>query len=297
LHPDPSISQWDREIGLPFIRSRAVRVVRLAETVVLFSGDRRVKVTIIPSSVTPPGQDQEQYLISYLINDSVAVDAGCLGFYLTPVAQAKVQHVLISHTHADHIASLPIFVENAYEAGDACVTVHGSRAVLDCLRTDVFNGRVWPDFLGMAEGGPSFLRLGCLEHLRPIEVEGLRITPVEVDHVVPTMGFLIEDDHSALIIASDTGPTEALWRLASATPALKAVFLEASFPDELDWLAALSMHMTPARLAIEVRKVTRPTRWIAVHMKARYREQIRRELADLHLDGLEIGQFGTPYSF
>jgi ribonuclease BN (tRNA processing enzyme) len=256
-----------------------------------------VKVTIIPSSVTLPGQDQEQYLISYLINDSVAVDAGCLGFYLTPNAQAKVQHVLISHTHADHIASLPIFVENAYEAGDACVTVHGSPAVLDCLRADVFNGRVWPDFLGMAEGGLSFLRLGLLEHMRPIEVEGLRITPVDVDHVVPTMGFLIEDDHSAVVIASDTGPTEAIWRLASATPTLKAVFLEASFPDGLDWLADVSKHMTPARFAVEARKVSLPARWIAVHMKARHREQIRRELADLRLDGLEIGQFGIPYTF
>ncbi|WZO98198.1 3',5'-cyclic-nucleotide phosphodiesterase [Isosphaeraceae bacterium EP7] len=256
-----------------------------------------MKVTIIPSSMTPPGQHQEQYLISYLINDSVAVDAGCLGFYLTPVEQAKVQHVLISHTHADHIASLPIFAENAYEAGDACVTVHGSKAVLDCLRTDVFNGRVWPDFLGMAEGGLSFLRLGSLEHLRTIEVEGLRITPVEVNHVVPTMGFLIEDDHSAVVIASDTGPTEALWRLASATPRLDAVFLEASFPDELEWLAAVSMHMTPARFAVEASKVSHPARWIAVHMKARYREQIARELADLRLEGLEIGRFGVPYSF
>ena len=75
-----------------------------------------MKVTLIPSSMSMDGVEQNQYLISYLINDTLAVDAGGLGFYGSPEQQARVKHVLISHTHADHVASLPIFVENAFEA-------------------------------------------------------------------------------------------------------------------------------------------------------------------------------------
>ena len=34
-----------------------------------------------------------------------------------------------------------------------------------------------------------------------------------------------------VVLATDTGPTEAIWRRANAQHNLQAVFLEASFPD------------------------------------------------------------------
>ena len=64
------------------------------------------------------------------------VDAGSLGFYQSAQEQSRVRHVLITHTHIDHVASLPIFVENAYEGKADCVTVHGSAEVLDSLESN-----------------------------------------------------------------------------------------------------------------------------------------------------------------
>src|SRR5439155_12645984 len=98
-----------------------------------------MKITLVPSSVTERGLGEHQFLTSYRINDALAIDAGSLGLAGTAQEQAGIKHVLISHTHMDHIASLPIFVENAYEGGSDCVTVYGSEAVLSCLRNEVFN--------------------------------------------------------------------------------------------------------------------------------------------------------------
>lgn len=174
-----------------------------------------MRVTLVPSSVggegTGPGEQPGQYLISYLINDSVAIDAGSLGLYGSPSRQAMVKHVLISHTHIDHTASLPIFIENAFEADSECVTIYGSEAVLDGLSRDMFNDRTWPDFIAISEHEVRLLQLVQLEPMEPLRIEGLTITPVPVDHLVPTLGFLIEDDRSAVLIASDTGPTDLLW--------------------------------------------------------------------------------------
>ena len=97
----------------------------------------------------------------------------------------------------------------------------------------MFNDRTWPDFVALSEGDLPLLRLERLEPGVPIELEGLRITPIPVNHVVPTLGFLIEDGHSAVVIASDTGPTELLWQRANAAPHLDAVFLEAAFPNAM----------------------------------------------------------------
>ena len=85
-----------------------------------------MKVTLVPSSVSEHSQPEPQFLTSFLINDTLAVDAGCLGLYGTAREQAKVKHVLISHTHIDHIGSLPIFVENAYEGRPDCVTIEST---------------------------------------------------------------------------------------------------------------------------------------------------------------------------
>ncbi len=79
-------------------------------------GIQHMKVTLVPSSIATGDEHPSQYLISYLINDALAIDAGSLGLYGTPQQQAMIKHVLITHTHIDHTATLPIFLENAYEA-------------------------------------------------------------------------------------------------------------------------------------------------------------------------------------
>lgn len=259
--------------------------------------NRTVRVTLLPSSFSNQARQSGLYLTSYVINDSIAIDAGSLGLMESIDAQAKIRHVLISHTHIDHIATLPIFVDNVHEANRDCVLVHGSQAVLDCLQQDIFNGCVWPDFVNMTPKHGSFLKLSPLEADVAVDLEGLRITPVAVTHTVPTNGFLIEDRAAAIIIISDTGPTERIWELANRTPNLKAVFLEASFPNSLAHIAEVSEHLTPTLFAKEVAKLKQPTRVIAVHLKARFREQIERELRGLNLPQVEIVQTGVQYEF
>jgi cAMP phosphodiesterase len=254
-----------------------------------------VKVLLVPSAVSTA--DSYQYATAYVVNDSLAVDAGCLGYYGSAQDQARIRHVLISHTHIDHVASLPIFVENAYEGKRDCVTVHGSDTVLDCLRTDLFNNRLWPDFLALSPPNAPFLRLAALEAGKTVELEGLRITPIPVNHVVPTLGFVIEDETAAVVMASDTGPTDEIWRRANETPNLRAVFLEACFPNDRQWLADVSKHLTPLSFAEEVRKLQRPVPVYAVHIKARFRARVVQELHALGLPNVLIGEFGRPYTF
>src|SRR6516165_8193089 len=83
-----------------------------------------VKITLLPSALGDDVDRSLQYLTSFLINDALAIDAGSLGFFRAPREQARIKHVLLSHTHIDHLASLPIFLDNAYKE-TSVVTVHG----------------------------------------------------------------------------------------------------------------------------------------------------------------------------
>ena len=84
------------------------------------------------------------FLSTYLIDEVVAIDAGGLGSSTISRPSAG-QHIFITHSHMDHIASLPIFLETVFEAGDHCVTVHAGEETLESLKHDVFNDRVWPE--------------------------------------------------------------------------------------------------------------------------------------------------------
>jgi cAMP phosphodiesterase len=256
-----------------------------------------VNITLVPSATGVQGGERYQFLSSYLVNDAVALDAGCLGLYRDPQEQARVKHVFLSHAHIDHLAALPVFMENAYEAGGDCVTVYGSAAVLDALQRDVFNGRIWPDMIALSRTEGPFLQLETLEAGRPVTVAGLRVTPVPVNHVVPTFGFIIEDAAAAVVIPSDTGPTYEIWERANRLPHLKAVFLEATFPNHLSRLADVAKHLTPALFARELHKLTRPAAVIAVHIKPRFFDQVVQELQALNLPGLEIGRLEKRYTF
>ena len=238
-----------------------------------------------------------QYVSSYLINDSVAIDAGCLGVWGTPQEQEAIKHVFLTHSHTDHVASLPIFVENAWTPAGNCPVVYGSAETLENVQKHIFNNAIWPDFIAISKTMPPFLRVYPLREEVPVQANGLTIIPVRVNHVIPTFGFVVSDGTSTIIFGGDSGPTERLWEIARNSPSLRAVFLEACFPNSMTNLAEVSLHMTPEMFGREVAKMPVATRVIAVHIKVRYREQVIQELRDLSLPNLEIGRCEMDYSF
>jgi ribonuclease BN (tRNA processing enzyme) len=255
-----------------------------------------MKVVLVPSAAGV-GRPYH-YLSSYVIDGVIAVDAGGLGFHGPLAEQARVRHVFLTHSHIDHLASLPLFLENVYGAHADCVCVHGSAAVLDCLQRDLFNDRVWPDFLRISrERKPAYLRTSLLEECRPVEAEGLRVTPVSVDHVVPTFAFVVEGPTAAVAVVTDTAPTEAVWERCRRTPNLKAVFLECAFPNSAAFLAGVAKHLTTDLFVRELRKAGPGVPVIAVHLKARMHDEIAGEILAHGLPNVRIAEPGKVYEF
>jgi cAMP phosphodiesterase len=255
-----------------------------------------MRVELLNSSVPP---SDLQFLVSFLVNDEVAVDAGALGLLADLQRQQRVKHVFITHEHQDHIATLPIFLENVYEPGPDCVEVLASQECLDFLHADMFNGRVWPDFIDLSQPENAFVSTTAIEPLQPVVRAGLTITPVPVSHGIDTLGLVIDDGRTAVAFPSDTGPTDRFWQHLAAIDHLKAVFLEVSFPNSHAGLATLTGHHSPTTFAAEMDKLpnslARGIRFIVVHRKARYAAAIAGELAALGLPNVELVRPGHVY--
>jgi ribonuclease BN (tRNA processing enzyme) len=219
---------------------------------------------------------------AFLINDTVLLDAGTVGSRLTLPEQMKISHVLLSHLHFDHIKDLPTLADNLVCESGASLVVASIPEVLDGLRTHIFNSSVYPDFFRLPEATrPVFIS----QNLQ-VDCEwtacGLRIVPIRVNHVVPTVGFLISDERTTILYSADTYQTEDLWRAASCMPNLNAAFIEVSYPNAQASFAQTAKHLTPELMGGEFRKIGRDELPVYVyHVKPRFRSAIEAELRQL----------------
>jgi ribonuclease BN (tRNA processing enzyme) len=217
--------------------------------------------------------------MTYLINDTIAIDAGCLGLLPNVSRQRDVRNIFISHSHIDHIATLPLFLDNVYEYGQTGVRIHAGQETIDSLRNDIFNERVWPDLVRLSREESSFLEFLPLSSQQSVTIGDIEVRAVSLNHVVPTFGFVItENQQRSIAIVSDTGPTSEIWHALDNAPGPRAALLDVSFPNRLCWLAEKSKHLCPQLARAEIAKVRSTIDWHIIHLKPAFRDEIVAEL-------------------
>ena len=131
----------------------------------------------------------------------------------------------------------------------------------------------------------------------PFEIDGIRFTPIPVNHEVPTIGLVVQAADATVVFTSDTCRTDDIWTAASQDQNLRAVFIDCSFPDEMQQLAIQSGHLTPSLVASEVAKLSRPASIICVHIKPDTREKVLSQLAAQSHRQISPVEIGKTYHF
>lgn len=225
----------------------------------------------------------------FLLNGTLLLDAGTIANKLPLSEQKQIRHIILSHLHFDHIKGLPTLADNLSEQISTPIVVAGIPEVIHGLQRHIFNTDVYPDFFSIPTPERPTLTSAYLKPGNAYSFSGIDITPILVNHTVPTTGFIVHDHSSAFVYSGDTYSTDELWHEAKRIPHLKAAFIECSYPDSMAELAHISKHLTPTLFAQEFKKLDRDD--ISVypyHMKPAYKDQILYELRALHIPGLKI---------
>ena len=227
------------------------------------------------------GEAPDRRMPSFLIDGHLLLEAGAVTEALPIRDQVKLEHVLVSHAHLDHVVGLAFLVDNiqAAAARTGPVTTWSLAPVVDVLQTYCFNNHLWPDFTRLPPDSPA-LRFEKLPDGEAMHVGGLTIVPITVHHTVPATGFVITDGTSGFVFSGDTGPTTRLWETACRTPAVRAVVVETAFPNRLETLARASGHFTPKLLELEMEKMPRVPVWV-YHIKPTFYDETVDELSRL----------------
>lgn len=243
------------------------------------------------------GESLECRMTCLLINGTIALDAGSLSQALSIDRQVEVHSIVLSHSHMDHTNSLPFFIENVFGKTERAIDIHASPATVYAIRKHLFNNDTWPDFTRLPNHLVPALRFHEKESEIAFVIDGVRFTPIPVDHLVPTYGFLIEQNGAAVLWSSDTGPTQRFWEIANRTPNLKAVCIEVSFDNALQEIADVSFHLTPRTLEVELRKLEKRVPILLHHLKPSCVDRIKQEVRQLRNPDLEFLEQGKEYKF
>lgn len=201
------------------------------------------------------------HLTSFLVNESILLDAGSPTEVLTLEEQSKIEHIFLSHTHLDHIKDIAFLADNrslkrwSGSAEANVITIHSLQDNLNTLSKHFLNNIVWPDFTKIPSKKDSILKLKSFAAEEVVQVQGLKITPIGVTHPVPCTGFLLDQDGAQVIFTADTGHTDRIWEIANQQTNLKAVIIDCSFPNNCEELAKVSGHLTPKGMAKELKKL------------------------------------------
>ncbi|MFK8139305.1 MAG: 3',5'-cyclic-nucleotide phosphodiesterase [Bdellovibrionales bacterium] len=219
----------------------------------------------------------------YQIDDHLLVDCGAASSEMSVEAQASLTDILITHPHLDHIKDIAFIIENSFSASRPVLNLRSKSSVLDDVHRHLFNDVLWPDFskiINNPKTKSNILNFQSFEN--QLELDGYKITMIDVNHPGNAVGFIIDDGVHQIVFSGDTGPTDELWEIANSQENLKAVFTEISFPNDMLPLAEASGHMTTKLLVQEIKtKLDSDVPLFINHFKPLYFSQLVKEFHEL----------------
>ncbi|MCP4913988.1 MAG: 3',5'-cyclic-nucleotide phosphodiesterase [Oligoflexia bacterium] len=235
---------------------------------------------------------------SYLIDGKLLIDAGSVASGLQIDDQVLIDHILISHSHLDHISDLAFLADNCFGLKGKPFEVYTSKVVENSIMKHLLNDEIWPNFTVIPNKEDPTLRFNIVESNETITLGEYKITMIPVNHPAGGHGFIVEKGDTGIVFTQDTGPTDKIWEEAKKLKNLKAIFTEVSFPNSMQVVADLSFHHTPKTIEEEIKKMPDVVPIFLGHIKPNYQAQMYQEISDMGNDRVTLlGSDNTCYVF
>ncbi|MFV0389759.1 MAG: MBL fold metallo-hydrolase [Pyrinomonadaceae bacterium] len=256
-----------------------------------------MKVELLQSSFENGVATTRQHLSCFVINNRIAIDAGSIGISTNPCQTAEIRNIVLTHAHIDHIAGLPLFIDDHFASIKNPLKVYATNEVISALRNHIFNWEIYPNFEELENEFGKVLEFVPFDEAKEFEIEAIRFLPISVNHKVPSVGFLFGDQDSTVAISGDTSSMDEFWHIANGADGLDAVLIECAFPQRLQKLAGASFHLTPKALENEIQKLNRVCPIYVINIKPMYLEEVEREIYQLNDSRIKILKPGVEYDF
>lgn len=240
---------------------------------------------------------------SFLIDADMLVDAGTGVGDLTLDEMRGIDHVLLTHSHLDHVAALPLMVDAIAAQRRTPLQVYALKETVAALKTHVFNDVIWPDFTRIPAQPAPFIQFHEVAVGQVLQVGDKWVEVLPAVHSVPAAGYAVRAERANWVFTGDTGRNPAFWRRLNQMD-VGMLVIETAFSRREHALAVKSKHLSPDVLASELDLIDNTKKFpiYIMHTKPAEAELIMTEirtinearLADARLghdiDWLQLGQ-------
>src|SRR6187549_2662981 len=126
---------------------------------------------------------------SFLVDQDVLVDAGTGVGDLTLDEMRSIDHVLLTHSHLDHIAALPLMIDAIAAQRSSPVKIHALAGTIAAIKAHIFNNVIWPDFSRIPTVEAPFISFHEIEIGQILSITGKQIEVLPAVHTVPAVGY------------------------------------------------------------------------------------------------------------
>lgn len=226
----------------------------------------------------------------FLIDGKLAVDAGSIVSTLARDEQLRIENVLLTHLHFDHTRDLPTLGLQTLNHPHT-IDVHSLGITLTTVNQQLMNGEFYPDLTAQLNDTPPAFRFNEIKDSSTFSLDGYEIKPVPTDHPVPTIGYIVKSADGCVAYTGDTGGPILPFMQQEIAPDI--LYVDVTFPNELEWRAEVSKHLTPNMLRARVIDAQQAgvalPKIVPVHMSEEHQNQILTELAALQTElGIDI---------
>ena len=204
---------------------------------------------------------------SLRLDNDVLIDAGTGVTDLSLTVLSMIDHIFLTHSHLDHIATIPFIVDTVGAMRDKPLTIYGIEETIETLKKHIFNWSVWPDFATIPTAEKPFMRYQRIKLGQTISFGSRKLTVLPANHTVPAVGYLLDSGRGSLVFTGDTYINDALWKVVNRIPNLKYLIIETAFCNREKQLAVASKHLCPSLLAEELAKLERSAEIFITHLK------------------------------
>jgi len=202
-----------------------------------------------------------------LLDDDVLIDAGTGVGNLTIEEMVRIDHVLVTHAHLDHVAFIPFLVDTVGSMRAKPIIIHAIPATLDILQKHLFNWYLWPDFTKIPVATMPYMRYEALALDQTLCLDQRKITPLPAHHTIPAVGYQLDSGQASLVFTGDTTTNDALWIAVNKIENLKYLIIESAFCNRKRDIAQRSRHYCPSLLAEDLKKLERTAEIFITHLK------------------------------
>ena len=217
---------------------------------------------------------------SFQIYKDIVIDAGNVLNALGDEAK-DINHIFLTHSHADHITDLPFIIETFFESREIPLTIYALEETIEVLKKHSFNDVIWPDFtkIKLLRNDTFSLILKPIKIDEVIKIHNYSIKAIKANHISGACGFVIKKNHQGFVISGDTHINPHIWEEINNDEEIRSLIIECSYPDKLQELAKLTKHLTPELIANELEKLTRKNLSVFYyHLKPSYNKELLKDI-------------------